>query len=488
MNSNESSRRKFLKQAIALSAAASFPTILTRTGSGNPVPAMVSGKPFLSSGLAGAGERVNLACCGIGNRGGEDVIGLYETGLANIVALCDVDMGAPHTLQVLEKFPNVPRFQDFRKMFDKMGNQIDAVSVGVPDHSHFVITMLAMSLGKHVYVEKPMARTFNEVELMIQAAKKYKVATQMGNQGHSEGNYFQFKAWQEAGIIKDVTAVTAHMNGARRWHGWDPRMTKFPAGEPIPETLDWDTWHSAARHHDYNRDYINGQWRCWYDFGMGALGDWGAHIIDTVHQFLDLGLPYEINPVKIEGHNKFFFPMASTLLFRFAERKNMPPVDITWYDGVKNIPQVPEGYGISELDPNIPATSVGKIQPAKLNPGQIIYSKDLTFKGGSHGSTLSIIPEARAKEMESKLPVVPVSPSNHYKNFLLACKGEEQCRSPFEIAGPLSQVFNLGVLAQQLNTKLLFDAKTKQITNNRQANELLTGTPPRRGWKEFYRV
>ena len=479
MNSKESSRRKFLKQALALSAVASFPTILPRKVSGKAVPA---------SGMAGAGERVNLACCGIGNRGGEDVIDLYETGLANIVALCDVDMGAPHTLTILEKFPNVPRFQDFRKMFDKMGKQIDVVSVGVPDHSHFAISMLAMSLGKHVYVEKPMARTFNEVELMMRAAKKYKVATQMGNQGHSEANYFQFKAWQDAGIIKDVTAVTAHMNGARRWHGWDPRITKFPAGEPIPETLDWDTWHSAARHHDYNHDYVNGQWRCWYDFGMGALGDWGAHLIDTVHQFLDLGLPYEINPVKIEGHNKFFFPMASTLLFRFPERKNMPPVDITWYDGVNNIPQVPEGYGISELDPNIPATSVGKIQPAKLNPGKIIYSKELTFKGGSHGSTLSIIPEAKAREMELKLPVVPVSPSNHYKNFLLACKGEEKCRSPFEIAGPLSQVFNLGVLAQQLNTKLLFDAKTKQITNNRLANELLTGTPSRRGWKEFYKV
>ena len=479
MYTKESSRRKFLKQALALSAAASFPAILPRTVTGKMVP---------SSGLARAGERVNLACCGIGNRGGEDVAALYDTGLANIVALCDVDMGAPHTLKILEMFPTVPRFQDFRKMFDKMGKQIDAVSVGVPDHSHFPITMLAMSLGKHVYVEKPMARTFNEVELMMRAAKKYKVITQMGNQGHSEANYFQFKAWQEAGIIKDVTAVTAHMNSARRWHGWDPKITRFPAGEPIPETLDWDTWHSAVRLHDYNHDYVNGQWRCWYDFGMGALGDWGAHLIDTVHQFLDLGLPYMIDPVKIEGHNKFFFPMASTLLFKFPERKNMPPVDITWYDGVNNIPQVPEGYGVTELDPNIPATSVGKIQPAKLNPGKIIYSKELTFKGGSHGSTLSIIPEAKARDMEPKLPVVPASPSNHYKNFLLACKGEEKCRSPFEIAGPLSQVFNLGVLAQQMNTRLLFDAETRQITNNRLANELLTGAPPRKGWKEFYKV
>ena len=480
MESNESSRRSFLKKALVLSAVAAVPTILTKSVSGAALPA---------SKLASAGERVNLALCGIGNRGGEIAKALYDTGLCNIVALCDVDMGAPHTLKVMEMFPNAPRFQDFRVMFDKMGSQIEAVTAGVPDFSHFPIAMLAMSLGKHVYSEKPMGRTFNEVELMMKAAKKYKVANQMGNQGHSEANYFQFKAWKEAGIIKDVTAITAHMNSARRWHGWDFKNARLPEGQPIPATLDWDTWHmTTAKKHEYNKDYINGQWRCWYDFGMGALGDWGAHIIDTAHEFLELGLPYEVDPVKLEGYNNFFFPMSTTLSFKFPKRGNMPPVEISWYDGVNNVPQVPEGYGVSALDPNIPPTSTGKIQPSKLNPGKIIYSKELIFKGGSHGSTLSIIPEAKAKEMESKLPEVPKSPSNHFANFLLACKGQEVCRSRFEIAGPLSQVFNLGVLAQQLNTKLLFDRETKQITNNKQANEMLVGAPPRKGWEQYYKL
>lgn len=479
MNSNENSRRAFLRNALLLSAAASVPTIWTKTFAGTTAPAAK---------LANASERVNLACIGIGNRGGEITRELFNTGLANIAAFCDVDMGAPHTLKVLEQFPDVPRFQDFREMFDKMGNQIEAVSIGVPDHSHFPITMMAMALGKHVYVEKPMARTFNEVELMMKSAKKHKVVTQMGNQGHSEGNYFQFKSWVDAGIIKDVTAITAHMNSARRWHGWDVNIKSFPPAEPIPATLDWDKWLSAVSFHEYNHDYVNGQWRCWYDFGMGALGDWGAHIIDTAHEFLDLGLPYEVNPLKLEGHNAFFFPMSTTLLFRFPKRNNMPALDITWYDGVNNIPQVPEGYGVSELDPNIPPTSTGKVQPAKLNPGKIIYGKDLTFKGSSHGSTLSIIPEEKAKEMASKLPEVPVSPSNHYANFLLACKGQEKTRSPFEVAGPLSQVFNLGVLAQRLNTKLIFDRDKKMITNSKVANELLMGPPPRKGWEQYYKV
>jgi len=479
MNSNEASRRSFLKSAAALTAAVSLPTLLTHSATG----ANLAPKPVSAS------DKVNLACCGIGNQGGSDVKSFYKTGLCNIVALCDVDMGAPHTLEILKMFPDVPRFQDFRVMMDKMGSQIDAVTAGVPDFAHFPIVMLAMSLGKHVFTEKPMGRTFKEVELMIKASKKYKVATQMGNQGHSEANFFQFKAWTEAGIIKDVTAITAHMNSARRWHGWDFKNAKYPEAQPIPATLDWETWHMTTKlHHDYNKDYHLGQWRCWYDFGMGALGDWGAHIIDTAHEFLHLGLPYEINCLKSEGYNTYFFPQSTTLLFKFPKRESMPPLDITWYDGVDNIPEVPEGYGNTTLDPNIPPASNGKIQPSKLNPGKIIYSKELTFKGGSHGSILSIIPEAKAKEMASKLPEVPASPSNHYANFLKGCKGEEVCRSRFEIAGPLSQVFNLGVLAQQLNTRLLFDRETKQITNNKVANELLVGAPPRQGWEQYYKL
>lgn len=440
--------------------------------------------------VAGANEKVNLACIGIGNRGGEIIEELNKTGLANIVALCDTDMGAPHTTKVMGMFPAAQRFQDFRKMFDKMGNEIEAVCIGVPDHSHFPITMHALMSGKHVYVEKPMARTFQENELLMKAANKYsKLVTQMGNQGHSEANYFQFKAWVDAGIIKDVTRITAHMNSPRRWHTWNPNIKSLPPAEAIPDTLDWDLWHSAiAKQHGYNKDYINGQWRCWYDFGMGALGDWGAHILDTAHQFLDLGLPSEINMLKATGHNDFFFPMSSTIEFKFPKRKKMPPLTITWYDGVDNLPPIPEGYGVSGLDPSIPPPSTGKLEPVKLNPGKIIYSKDLIFKGGSHASTLSIIPQEKAKEMASKLPAVPATTSNHFKNFLLACKGQEKTHSPFEIAGPLSQVFSLGVLAQQFNAKLKFNRKTKRITNHQLADSFLAGPPPRKGWEEYYKV
>ena len=470
-------RRNFLKQMTLLTASAAIPgfAVTSHAADSKSVARLV--KP---------GKKVRLACVGIGFRGGEIIKQFERTGLCDIVALCDIDMGAPHTKETIGRHPDVPRYQDFRKMFKEMHKKIDAVCVGTPDHSHFPICMLAMSLGLHVYVEKPMAHTFYECELLMEAEKKYGVVTQMGNQGHSEANYFQFKAWKEAGIIKNVRAVTAHMNNARRWHGWDSKLESYFPEEPVPSTLDWNSWLCAEQEHKYNKDYVNGQWRCWYDFGMGALGDWGAHIIDTIHEFLELGLPTEVNMLRAEGHNPFFFPYSSTIEFKFPARKDMPPVDITWYDGLDNIPPVPAGYGNVELDPNIPTVAGGKIQPSKLNPGKIIYSDELTFKGGSHGSTLSIIPESKAKEWESRLPEVPKSTSNHFANFLLSCQGVEKPRSPFSVAGPLSQVFCLGVIAQKLNARLKFDPQTKQFTNNPMANLLLRRGIPRKGWEEFY--
>lgn len=441
------------------------------------------------SNAKGNKEKVKIAYVGIGNRGEQIINSFARTGMVEVVALCDVDMGAKHTRKVIGMYPKAKQFRDFRQMFDKAGKEFDAVAIATPDHSHFPISMLALASGKHVYVEKPLARTFNEAELLMQAAlRRPNLATQVGNQGHSDANYFQFKAWLDAGIIKDVTAVTAHMNNVRRWHKFDSNIYKLPESQQLPKDLDWNTWLGVTPYHDYNEKYHQGEWRCWYDFGMGTLGDWGAHLLDTVHEFLDLGLPYEINLVNQKGHNDYFFPYSSTILFRFPARKEMPPVDVTWYDGLDNLPPIPSGYGVSGLDPNIPKTNQGDTPAAKLNPGKIIYSKDLIFKGGSHGSTLSIIPEEKAKEMADKLPPVPQSPSNHFENFLLACQGAEKTRSPFEINGVLSQVFSLGVISQRLNTQLFFDSRTKQITNNVFANAMLAGVPPRKGWDEFYKL
>ena len=471
-----STRREFLKGVGLATAGLSM----------NPasVFAMTSGETKQAK-----SEKVKIAYIGIGNRGQQNIDEFAKTNMVDVVALCDVDIKGKQCEKALSMYPNAKRFNDFRKLFEEYSDHFDAVAASVPDHIHFFVAMMALKYGKHIYLEKPMVRTFQEAELLIEMAKRHpEIATQVGNQGHSEANYFQFKAWQEAGIIKDVTAVTAHMNNDRRWHKYDPDMIKMPEGDPIPDGMDWDTWHGGVRYHNYSAKFHQGDWRSWYDFGMGALGDWGAHILDTVHEFLNLGLPYEINLLYSKCHNEFFYPYSSTILFRFGARGNMPPCDVTWYDGVENLPPLPAGYGKSELAAGIPTTNQGVYKEEKLNPGKIIYSRDLIFKGGSHGSTLKIIPEEKAKEMADKLPEVPKSPSNHYVNFLRACQGTEKTRSPFEINGVLSQVFCLGVIAQRLNTQLFFDPRTKQFTNNAFANAMLSGMPPRRGWEDFYKI
>jgi len=416
----------------------------------------------------GPNDKINLAIVGCAGRGGGISQSIHKKGHTTVVAMCDVDMGSKKVSELTKKFPDVPKFKDFRKMFDKMGDKIDAVTIGVPDHSHFPIAMLAMSMGKHIYVEKPLAHTFQEVELMMAAEKKYGVSAQMGNQGHSGNNYFQFKSWVEAGIIKDVTHVDACMNKSRRWHGWT--NPGYLSGEEMPETLDWDLWTGTAPNHPYSAKLHPGNWRSWYDYGNGAFGVWGPHTLDTIHRFLDLGLPYEVSAVKLEGSNDFYFPQASTISFKFPARGEMPPVEIVWYDGVENLPPIPK-----------------ELEGRKMNTcGKVIYSKELIFQGGTHSDTLRIIPEAKMREMAPELPKISGKNSDHSENFVLACKGEEKTRSSFDISGPLTQVFLLGVIAQRLGGTLKFDRKTKQITNNKIANQLLAGPPPRPGWEEFY--
>ncbi|MEY4386438.1 MAG: hypothetical protein RLY20_1721 [Verrucomicrobiota bacterium] len=470
------------KQNIPLARRSFLKSILVAGAGATLAPQLI----FAQAGKAKPSARVNVACIGIGNRPAEVIAALNKTGLANFTAFCDVDMGAAHTLKTLQKYPDVPRFQNAEKMFDKLGKQIDAVLVGTPDFSHFPNVMLALMNGKHVYVEKPMGHTFREVELMMAAEKKFKLACQMGNQGHSDANYFQFKAWTDAGVIKNVTKITAFMNGKRRWHGMN--VDGYLAKQEIPATLDWDRWLATAPAHDYNQGYINGEWRSWFEFGNGALGDWGAHIFDTCHEFLELGLPTEVNAVKLAGWSPFIFPQASTLAFKFPARDSKPPVELTWYDGQENLPPLPGDFGDAPLDPNIPPPSnaTGAADIKKKPIGKVIYGDGLTFKGGSHGATLRVIPEEKEKDL--KLPEVPKSPSNHFRNFLLAAKGEEKCRSSFAVAGPLCQTMALGIVAQRVNARLEFDRATKQITNHKVANELLVGPPPRKGWEQFYKL
>jgi predicted dehydrogenase len=448
-------RRQFLSRSFAAGAAL---TILP-------------GQLARAATEAAQGPKLRVAFVGIGHRGREMVKFFVDTGRITVAALCDVDLLAPHTEEIRSLFPDVPAVQDFRQLFDRLGDRFEAVVISTPDHSHFPIAMLAMAHGKHVYVEKPLAHTFEEVELLMAMADKTGVVTQMGNQGHSGNNFYQFKAWYEAGVIRDVTKVVGFMNSPRRWHGW--QIDGYPQ-EPVPATIDWDLWHVARPLRPFSGKLHPGNWRSWYDFGNGAFGDWGPHILDTVHRFLELGLPHTIAAERLVGPSDLIFPQASTIRFDFAARGALPPVEVFWYDGVENRPPVPE-----QLGPG-----------AELNRpnGKFIFGRDLAFQGGTHSDTLRVMPEDKMRQMAPQLPRFATGFSNHFTNFVLACQGKEEPQSPFRISGPLSQVFLLGVIAQRLGGSLKFDPVAKRFTNNDRANQLLQGPPRRPGWERYYRV
>lgn len=433
----------------------------------------------------GTDRKLNVAFVGIGNRGNDLVKTFAATGLVRMAAFCDVDLLGPHTAETRQLFPDVPRFQDFREMFAAAGDTFEAVVIAAPDHAHFAITMQAMAMGKHVYVEKPLAHTFEEVELLMAAAARRRVVTQMGNQGHSGNNFHQFKAWTDAGIIKDVTRIDLYMNSSRRWHGW--KVNGFPDGEPVPPTIDWDLWHVNVPRRPFSSQLHPGNWRSWYEFGNGALGDWAPHMLDTAHRFLSLGLPRTIEAVRRDGPNEFIFPQATTLRFDFPARGAMPAVEVFWYDGVENLPPLPKEIGDRETG-STTATGAGAAAAKRDKNGKFIYSKDIVFKGGTHGDTLRVLPESRMQREAERLPRVTGRSSDHFENFILACFGREEARSPFSVAGPLTQVMLLGVIAQRLGGRLEFDPAARRFTNDARACELLRGQPPRAGWEKYYKL
>ena len=388
--------------------------------------------PFLSGCISFGRDKVRLACVGIGQQAWYDIQQFEQTGLAEISALCDTDLDGAQCADALKRYPNAPRFRDFRRMLDALAGNVDAVAVMTPDHSHFPAAMDAIRHGLPVFVEKPLAHTFEECELLMAAAKKYGVVSQMDNMGHSGKNYYQFKHYVENGIIdvSKLTKLVAHMNNPRRWHKWNGKVSAFPSGERLPKGLDWDVWLGTATHHDYSRDYVQGEWRSWYDFGNGCLGDWGAHTLDTMHRFFDLGLPTEVKIRDVRGWNPFVFPMQDTLTFTFAAKGSRPKTDLEWYEGVGNLPPLPKGYKVLAWGGDIPPAKGSTADAVKsIIPGKMIYLADGTvWEGASHES-----PIVRCGA-DNSVPEYPEPDSNHFANFLLAVMGREETRSPISVA------------------------------------------------------
>ena len=440
------SRRGFVGGALAMGASFGFPAI-TRAEA--------------------PGGKVRMAFVGVGNQGFTDFRQFVQYGdLVEVVALCDTEMGGERTRGAIAAAPDAMRFKDYREMFDKCGGKIDAVCVATPDFSHTPIVVEALARNISVYCEKPLGASFDEIQLMMDAAAKSKAVTQMGNQGHSLANYWQFKSLVESGYVKDVTRINAHMNGTRRWHKWNGEL-KGLEEEKVPEWLDWKLWNAQRPMRPFNHEYINGGWRCFWTLGNGALGDWGPHIFDAAHEFLKLGLPERIT-FKGEGCNKFVFPMSSTICFHFPARGEMPPCVLEWRDGVNNRHKV-----------DVPLTAKKWTMPAS---GAELYLADgRVFARGSHDAPVFLIAGGDPDDpaVKKTLRTYRRGTPSHQRSFLLAVKGEDKTTSPFSVGGPLSQVLSLGVIAQQLAApELRFDVKAKKFIGNDAANALLGAPKP----------
>ncbi len=293
-------------------------------------------------------ERLNIASIGAGGKASSDIAACSET--ENIVALCDVDDKRAEKTYAL--YPKAPKYKDFRVMLEKEGSNVDAVIVTIPDHMHTVAALAAMELGKHVYVQKPLAHTVWECRELMKAADKYKVATQMGNQGYSNEGTRQCAEMIWSGAIGNVTEVHAWTNRP----AWPQGIKEAPTPSPVPGTLDWDLWLGIAKERPYSDDYLPFSWRGFFDFGSGALGDMACHILGAANMALRLGAPTCVECIHQEGRSDIYFPAKSVVRFDFPERPGMPPVKIFWYDAMRDeqpdFPGAPHDQILGDLPRN----------------------------------------------------------------------------------------------------------------------------------------
>jgi len=464
-------------------------------------------------------EKLNIASIGAGGKAFSDIMGCATE---NIVALCDVD--DKQAARMYKIYENAPKYKDFRKMLDERGKEIDAVIIAIPDHMHATAAMWAMERGKHVYTQKPLTRTVWEARQLMDAANKYKVATQMGNQGYSNEGTRQAAEMIWAGEIGNVTEVHAWTNRPI----WPQGLTEIPPPDPVPATLDWDLWLGIAEKRPYTsggKGYPNEwggnfyqpfNWRGFYDFGCGALGDMACHILGAPNLALGLHSPTSVECVHKEGVSSFSFPTKTVIRYDFPARGDMPPVKVFWYDGLKEtpkIPGVPDGELLGDLPskprfprrqpgqpqqwppPPEPFTGfIGKVfnweewQKEKAEPnlrvpppdGSLFVGDKGMITTGTYGEDTRLVPMEKMKDYQFPQPLLTRSPG-HYRDWIRACKGGDPACSNFNVASPFVEWMLIGVIATRFDGKLEWDAAKMRFTNNDEANRYLQPTF-RTGW------
>ena len=426
------SRREFLSSA-ALSTAAF--TIVPRSVLGGP-------------GYKAPSDKLNIACVGVGGMGYYD---LKNVRSENVIALCDVDQ--QRAAIAFAEFPSTRKYQDYRIMLEKEP-ELDAVTVTTPDHNHAIIALAAIKHGKHTYCQKPLTHTIYEARQLALASQKAKVTTQMGNQGHAGEGIRLIKEWIQADAIGKVEEVHCWTNRPDWPQGMDRPLEK-PA---IPPTLNWDLWLGPAPYRPYHPTYLPADWRAWWDFGTGALGDMGAHIMDVPFWVLDLDYPDTVQASSTSVNNETY-PKASIIRYTFPAGNRYSALVLNWYDGEimpKRPPELEAGRRMGDSDGGI--LFVGE-------SGKIMC--------GCYGSNPRLIPEKKMKEFKQPAKSIPRSPGIHAE-WIQACKNGTQATSNFGYAGKLTETMLLGNLAIKMavrNTVLKWDGPNLRVTNIDEAND-----------------
>jgi predicted dehydrogenase len=444
------SRRNFLKTATA--AIAGF-TI---------APNSILGK---SHGHLAPSDKLNIAGIGVGGMGRRNLANMRTE---NIVALCDVDW--KYAAKTFNDYPKAQRFKDWRQMFDEMGKSIDAIMVATPDHTHAGVAAHGITLGKHAYVQKPLTHSVYESRLLTRLAKKYRVATQMGNQGNSFDWCRQVAEWIQSGVIGDVYEV----------HSWTDRpiwpqgLAEPKGGVAIPADLDWDLFIGPAKKRPYDPAYTPWNWRGFWDFGTGALGDMACHIMDPLFWALDLKYPTSVEASSTLA-NLYSPPQAQKVTYKFPARPpkgkvNMPELTVYWYDG--------------GLLPNRPAELQDGEMMGDENGGIIMIGTKGKIMTGCYGMNPTLLPTSRMADFKEPDPTIPrVKGGNgniwatdaHEQDWIRACKESPSSRtessSNFQFSGPFNEMVVMGVLAtrlsglQGLHRELKWDGENMKFTN-----------------------
>ena len=462
-----SSRRNFIKNS-ALTAAGFM-----------IIPRHVMG----GIGFTAPSDRLIVAGVGVGGKGESDIANFYKTGKADIGFLCDVDDRRAATS--VKNFPKAKYYKDWREMFDKESKNFDAVSVSTPDHNHAVVALGAMQLGKHVYVQKPLTHDIYEARTLTEAAKRYKVVTQMGNQGASGDGVRQLMEWYNAGVIGKVHTV----------YCWTDRPV-WPQGIPwpalkadVPAGLDWNLWLGTAPYKDYIQKLVPFNWRGWWDYGTGALGDMGCHIVEPAFRVLDLkyakDVQASVGSVYVDEFKRGYFPEScppsSHVILTFPKTSNTDnEVTVHWMDGGIQ-PERPEELGANEVF-------------GDGGNGTLFIGTKGKMVCGTYGADPKLLPTKRTNEVKVKQTIarVPGGAEGHYGQWVEACIagfGKKEVSSPFAIAGPLTEALlmaNLAIRGFDIRTprangkgfdypgryiKLLWDNENMKVTNFDAVNQ-----------------